>query len=53
MTYINKGWDLLNPIDTYNESLSDNNPYEGKIDKTKEPVFPYDLKKYMIKKEPK
>lgn len=45
MTYINKGWDLLNPIDTYNESLSDNNPYEGKIDKTKEPVFPYDLKK--------
>ena len=45
MTYINKGWDLLNPIATYNESLSDNNPYEGKIDKTKDPVFPYDLKK--------
>ena len=45
MTYINKGWGLLNPIATYNESLSDNNPYEGKIDKTKDPVFPYDLKK--------
>ena len=50
MTYINKGWDLMNPMNTYNESLSDNNPYEGKIDKTKDAVFPYDLKKiYDIK----
>ena len=28
MTYINKGWDLLKPIETYNESLADENPYE-------------------------
>lgn len=43
MNYINKGWDLLKPVATYNESLSDDNPYEGKLDKTKAPVFPYDL----------
>lgn len=45
MNYINKGWDLLKPIATYNESLPDDNPYEGKIDKTTGPVFPYDLNK--------
>jgi hypothetical protein len=31
MPYINKGWDLLKPKSTYNESLEDNNPYEGKL----------------------
>ncbi|MFV8343814.1 alkaline phosphatase PafA [Flavobacterium sp. XS2P39] len=43
MNYINKGWDLLKPVATYNESLSDDNPYEGKLDKRKAPIFPYDL----------
>lgn len=43
LKYIDKGWDLLKPSATYNESLADDNPYEGKIDKTKPPVFPYDL----------
>jgi len=45
MPYINKGWDLFKPLSTYNESLPDDNPYEGKLDKTKGPVFPYDLSK--------
>jgi predicted AlkP superfamily pyrophosphatase or phosphodiesterase len=45
MTYIEKGWSLLRPIDTYNESLPDDNPYEGRIDKSVPPVFPYDLNK--------
>ncbi|MGO4905302.1 alkaline phosphatase PafA [Flavobacterium sp. W20_MBD1_R3] len=45
MNYINKGWDLLKPLATYNESLADNNPYEGKLDKDRAPVFPYDLSK--------
>ncbi len=45
MNYINKGWDLLKPIATYNESLPDDNPYEGKLDKANAPVFPYDLSK--------
>ena len=42
-TYLTKGWNLLKPIETYNESLIDDNPYEGKLYK-KPPVFPYDLK---------
>jgi predicted AlkP superfamily pyrophosphatase or phosphodiesterase len=45
MKYINKGWSLLKPVETYNESLPDNNPYEGKLGKTLPPVFPYDLNK--------
>ncbi|TRX37433.1 alkaline phosphatase family protein [Flavobacterium sp. ZT3R18] len=45
MKYIEKGWSLLRPLDTYNESLPDDNPYEGKLDKIAKPVFPYDLNK--------
>jgi predicted AlkP superfamily pyrophosphatase or phosphodiesterase len=45
MKYIEKGWSLLRPLDTYNESLPDDNPYEGKLDKIAKPVFPYDLSK--------
>jgi len=45
LDYIQKGWSLLKPVAEYNESLPDDNPYEGKIDKTKAPVFPYDLNK--------
>ena len=43
MPYINKGWDLLKPVSTYDESLPDDNPYEGKLNDAK-PVFPYNLK---------
>jgi predicted AlkP superfamily pyrophosphatase or phosphodiesterase len=49
MTYINKGWNLLKPIATYDESLADENPYEGKFNGAK-PVFPYDLKEMFDKK---
>ena len=45
MKYIEKGWSLLRPLDTYNESLPDDNPYEGKLDKGVKSVFPYDLNK--------
>lgn len=41
--YIDKGWELLRPKETYNESLNDNSPYEGKLFK-KAPFFPYNLK---------
>lgn len=44
MAYINKGWDLYKPAATYNESLPDNNFYEGKLYGSTAPVFPYDLK---------
>lgn len=43
LPYINQGWNLLKPIETYNESLPDDNIYEGKLNGAK-PVFPYDLK---------
>ncbi len=43
LNYINQGWNLLKPITTYNESLADDNAYEGKLNGAK-PVFPYDLK---------
>lgn len=41
--YIDKGWDLLKPKAAYNESLTDNNPYEGLLYQ-KQPFFPYSLK---------
>ncbi|GAA6769238.1 alkaline phosphatase family protein [Flavobacterium sp. CGRL1] len=44
LKYINKGWDLYKPASVYNESLPDNNPYEGKLYGSAAPVFPYDLK---------
>ncbi|NRT12811.1 alkaline phosphatase PafA [Flavobacterium sp. 14A] len=51
MPYINKGWDLLKPKATYNESLDDNNPYEGKLYDSAVPVFPYNLKEMYAKND--
>ena len=50
LPYINKGWDLLKPIATYNESLADDNIYEGKLNGAK-PVFPYNLKEMYEKND--
>ena len=44
MPYLNKGWDLYKPAATYNESMVDNNPYEGKLYKSETPTMPYNLK---------
>lgn len=44
MPYLKKGWDLYKPAATYNESLPDNNPYEGKLYKSETPTMPYNLK---------
>ena len=43
LSYLEKGWDLYKPASIYNESLPDENPYEGKLNGVKS-VFPYDLK---------
>jgi predicted AlkP superfamily pyrophosphatase or phosphodiesterase len=51
MPYINKGWDLFKPMSTYNESLPDNNPYEGKLYKSLAPIFPYNLKEMYEKND--
>jgi predicted AlkP superfamily pyrophosphatase or phosphodiesterase len=50
MPYINKGWELLKPAETYDESLADENPYEGKLNGAK-PVFPYNLKEMYEKND--
>jgi len=50
MSYINKGWDLLKPVAVYDESLADENPYEGKVNGAK-PVFPYNLKEMYEKND--
>ena len=44
MPYLNKGWDLYKPASTYNESMADNNPYEGKLYGSETPTMPYNLK---------
>lgn len=51
MPYFDKGWDLLKPITTYNESLSDDNTYESKVNGAK-PIFPYNLKDMLAKGDP-
>ena len=51
MSYINKGWDLLKPKATYDESLVDDNPYEGKLYNSSAPVFPYNLKEMYEKND--
>ncbi|AEW87243.1 type I phosphodiesterase/nucleotide pyrophosphatase [Flavobacterium columnare ATCC 49512] len=40
--YLNQNWDLLKDKTAYNESLPDDNPYEGKLNK-KQAFFPYSL----------
>ncbi len=44
--YINQGWGLLKSKEVYNESLPDDNPYEGKMYK-KSAFFPYNMKEMM------
>ena len=43
LPYLEKDWTLLKDKSVYNESLNDNNPYEGKLFK-KTPFFPYNMK---------
>jgi predicted AlkP superfamily pyrophosphatase or phosphodiesterase len=50
LPYINKGWNLYKPIATYNESLIDENVYEGKLNGAKA-VFPYNLKEMFEKSD--
>ena len=44
-SYMKKKWETLYPIDTYAESIADDNPYEEKFRGEDKPVFPHDLKK--------
>jgi predicted AlkP superfamily pyrophosphatase or phosphodiesterase len=51
LKYLNQKWDLLKPIATYNESLADDNPYEGKLYGVEKPIFPYDIKSMFEKND--
>lgn len=43
--YLNQVWDTYYDIDTYKETIADNNAYEGGFDGKDTPTFPYDLSK--------
>jgi predicted AlkP superfamily pyrophosphatase or phosphodiesterase len=49
LDYLAKGWDLLKPSVFYNESLQDDNPFEGELCGEKA-VFPYNLNAMYDKK---
>jgi hypothetical protein len=51
MSYIEGGWNLLKPVETYNESLPDDNLYEGKLNSSLSPTFPYNLKEMYTKND--
>ncbi len=44
-TYLEEGWQLLNPVEMYNESQPDSSSYEWPFRNTDAATFPYDLKK--------
>lgn len=44
LPYLSNDWNLFKPLHVYNESLVDDNPYEGKLYKSTTPTFPYHLK---------
>ena len=47
--YLSKAWNTYYPINTYTESISDDNTYERKFKGEDRPVFPHDIPK--LKKE--
>jgi len=44
-SYMEKKWETLYPIESYTESIVDDNPYEGLFSGEEKPVFPHDLTK--------
>lgn len=43
--YLNQIWEPYAPLETYTESIADDNPYEGLFNGEKTPTFPHDLPK--------
>lgn len=48
-TYLEKGWQPLYALDTYTNSLPDENNYENAANKKEKAVFPYDYKTFLDK----
>lgn len=42
--YLSQGWNTLYPVETYIESIADQNNYESAPNKKDKPVFPYEYK---------
>src|SRR5690606_26491106 len=47
--YLSETWETLFPIETYKQSISDNNDFESSFSGTETPTFPYDLSELMEK----
>lgn len=45
--YLSQNWETLYDINTYKQSIEDDNPYEGKYRGSEAPVFEVDMKKLM------
>ncbi len=48
-SYLQNGWNTLNPIETYTNSIADDNNYELIPNKKEKPIFPYDYKTFLEK----
>ncbi|MBL7894135.1 MAG: alkaline phosphatase family protein [Bacteroidia bacterium] len=48
-SYLEKGWNTLYGIETYTNSIADDNKYEKAPNKKEKPVFPYDYKSQIEK----
>jgi len=49
--YLGKDWSPMYALDTYSNSLSDDNKYEGTPNKKEKPVFPYNYMAFLEKND--
>jgi len=49
--YLEQGWNTLYPIETYTNSIADDNKYEKAPNGKEKPVFPYDYKVQLAKND--
>lgn len=52
LSYLQKGWTTLYPLDTYTNSIADENNYEAAQNKKDKAVFPYEYSSYLEKNKP-
>jgi predicted AlkP superfamily pyrophosphatase or phosphodiesterase len=50
-SYLEKGWNTLYPIETYTNSIADDNKYELAPNGKPKPVFPYDYNAQLVKND--
>jgi predicted AlkP superfamily pyrophosphatase or phosphodiesterase len=52
MAYLQKGWNTLYPLNTYTNSIADENSYEATQNKKEKAVFPYEYGSFLEKNKP-